>query len=364
VFAASLNVLRVPKEIFEIFVMICVFIIYSLTQSYFSPYFRGFTLTLLDSLLFFKSMFYFIVFASIPANIARKTLSNLRALSYILIASFFLIYFGNLFFNFLDVFDHRFGIPSYSWFFSNPGEFATITFLLHIPLIISASFNPLGILSLIIFFLQITSLRFKAFVIVSITVLLIFLIGNKKKYPVDYTKYLFKRFILASPIIIPFIFFLGFGQFSYYFLSETTPRLLLLKSALSVASDFFPFGSGGGTFGSAIANSNYSVLYDDLGFEGVYGLSSYDTGANFLSDQYWPMILAQYGWMGLILYVYILFKLYKVAKRNLSESPRYLIAFYMIVFSFILSSFGSAVFSGYLGCFFLSLLGLIYASKR
>lgn len=353
-----------PKEIFGIFVTICVFVVFSLTQSYFSPYFLGTTYTLLDGLLFFKSIFYFIIFASIPANIARNIFSKLAVLSLILITSFFLVYIVNLIFSFLDSYDERFGVNSYEWFFSNPGEFATVTFLLHIPLIISASFNLLGIFSFIIFFLQIASLRFKAFLLVTISVILIFLIGNKKNYAVDHAKIFFKRLMLASPIVLPILFFIGFDQFSNYFLGEVTPRLLLLKSSVSVASDFFPFGAGGGTFGSAIANSNYSALYYDLGFEGKYGLSSYDTGANFLSDQFWPMILAQYGWIGLVFYVYILYRLFGVVNKNLVRSPRYLIAFYMIVSSLTLSSFGSAVFTGFLGCYTLSLIGLLYASKR
>ena len=357
--------LRIPKEIFYIFATIFIFIIYSICQSYFSPYYRGITLTILDSLLFFKSLFYFILFASIPSNMASGILSKLKTLAYSLITLFLIVYLLNLFLSFLDPFEYRFGIPSYSAFFSNPGEFATITFLMHVILIISTSFNPLSFFSFTAFFLQLSSLRYKAFVLSAFSFFLILLLRKENEYTSDYSKILKKRFLLASPLIFLIMFMLGFNQFAYYYAgSEVTPRLLLLTSSFSVASDFFPFGAGGGTFGSAVANSNYSPLYYDLNFDGKYGLSSYDTGANYLSDQFWPMILAQYGWTGVILYLYILWLVFITIKKNMVTNRQYLIGFYMIVVSLILSSLGSAIFTGYLGCVFLSMLGLMYASRR
>ncbi|MDA8944038.1 hypothetical protein N9I32_01595 [Porticoccaceae bacterium] len=280
------------------------------------------------------------------------------------IVLFFITYVLNLIFNFIVPFDYRLGIPSYGWFFSNPGEFLNIVFIMHVLTIMSGLTRNFGVITYIAFFLQLTALRFKGFVLGVFFLFLLALLREDKKFSFDYSNFLKRRLIYVSPILIPVLFLVGYGQFEHYFLGELTPRLFLVISSFSVAQDYLPFGSGGGTFGSAIANAFYSPLYIDLGFDGRYGLGDGDDDANFLSDQFWPMIIAQYGFLGLFSLLYILFSIYSVVRKKIYTNRRLIISFYALFFSFLLSTLGSAIMIGFLGCFMFGLFGLMYAAQK
>ena len=360
----TVNFCKIPKEIIKIFFLICMFSAYSLFQSIYSPYFRGVTLTILDSILLFKSIFYFLIFACVPQKISSIVLARLGMVATFSIMLFFITYVLNLIFNYIVPFDYRLGIPSYSWFFSNPGEFLNIVFIMHVLTIMSGSTRNFGVITYIAFFLQLTALRFKGFVLGVFFLFLLALLREDKKISFDYSEVLKRRLIYVSPILIPVLFLVGYGQFEHYFLGELTPRLFLVISSFSVAQDYLPFGSGGGTFGSAIANAFYSPLYIDLGFDGSYGLGDVDDDANFLSDQFWPMIIAQYGFLGLFSLLYILFSIYSVVRKKIYTNRRLIISFYALFFSFLLSTFGSAIMIGFLGCFMFGLFGLMYAAQK
>ena len=84
---------------------------------------------------------------------------------------------------------------------------------------------------------------------------------------------------------------------NYYILMGTgSARAMLTLASPFVAWDHFPFGSGWGTFGSAFSAEPYSPVYGMYRMAGIWGLSpSYPA---FVSDTYWPMILAQTGFFG------------------------------------------------------------------
>lgn len=101
----------------------------------------------------------------------------------------------------------------------------------------------------------------------------------------------------------------GWDQFAFYFGAAAQARddfirAKLLRDSISLANHFFPLGTGYGSFGSNIAAEHYSSLYVALGYSGLAGGSR---GENFaLSDSFWPIIIAQFGWIGLLLFVYFL----------------------------------------------------------
>ncbi len=98
---------------------------------------------------------------------------------------------------------------------------------------------------------------------------------------------------------------ISFEQISDYFLTSTrySPRQILLTDSISLAASHFPLGTGFGSFGSTIAAQYYSPLYEALGYTENYGMSPTDT--MYLSDSFWPEILAQFGFVGTILFVAI-----------------------------------------------------------
>lgn len=97
---------------------------------------------------------------------------------------------------------------------------------------------------------------------------------------------------------------------NYYILMGVgSARAMLTLASPFVAWDHFPFGSGWGTFGSTFSAEPYSPVYGMYRMAGIWGLSpSYSA---FVSDTYWPMILAQtgfFGFAGLLLALTVLVK--------------------------------------------------------
>src|SRR5690606_9668373 len=65
---------------------------------------------------------------------------------------------------------------------------------------------------------------------------------------------------------------------------------------------------GGGSFASAPSYKlGYSELYTRYGIDSIYGISP-QTG-NFITDVFWPKVIAQAGWFGLLTYVAFLLAL-------------------------------------------------------
>lgn len=101
---------------------------------------------------------------------------------------------------------------------------------------------------------------------------------------------------------------------------EAARTVMTLKS-VQIASDFFPLGSGGGTFASpASYQLGYSSIYTDYGLSSVWGASREMT--NFLTDVFWPKILAQSGFLGVAAYTLFLWFMFRPtlisARRDLA----------------------------------------------
>ena len=114
--------------------------------------------------------------------------------------------------------------------------------------------------------------------------------------------------------LIAFLVFAGAAiayQVVYYYILMGTgsARAMLTLASPFVAWDHFPVGSGWGTFGSYFSAQPYSPVYGMYRMAGIWGLSpSYSA---FVSDTYWPMILAQtgfFGFAGLLLALWVLVK--------------------------------------------------------
>ena len=130
-----------------------------------------------------------------------------------------------------------------------------------------------------------------------------------------------KELLLPWVYVVLLLFCIIFGQFQIqnYFLNDTAPRLVLFNYGLKTALAYFPLGSGFATYGSPVAASYYSPLYQLYGFNNKYGMSKTDT--SFLNDNYWPTIIGQFGFLGLIIALIIFVNFfYFVMKSNLSGS--------------------------------------------
>jgi hypothetical protein len=94
--------------------------------------------------------------------------------------------------------------------------------------------------------------------------------------------------------------------------TEKVARDVLYKTGFKIANQYFPLGSGFATYGGWIARSYYSPLYLKYGFTKVWGLQKIGN-SEFLNDTFWPYIYGQFGFIGCILYFWILLILMKVS---------------------------------------------------
>ena len=122
------------------------------------------------------------------------------------------------------------------------------------------------------------------------------------------------------------------GEESY----DKVARPALYYQSVNIANDFFPLGSGQGTFGSIPVNMIYNQIYYDYGLDGIYGLG--ETGDDFKMDTHWSSILGENGYLGTILYLmlfcYPLTFLRKARRLQSYKSIRFIIMTVIIVVMF------------------------------
>ncbi|WHZ57595.1 hypothetical protein [Metabacillus hrfriensis] len=241
----------------------------------------------------------------------------------------------------------------YGWFMSLCGIIMFSKFL--------SNKNKKNIIISIIFFLfAIISLRFK------VIMLLAFLIS--------YLLFKSKNKILGIIVVIlfvapTFLFFFGdllsltierYIQIDY---DESARKALYLFSFV-IAKDYFPFGTGFGTYGTFQSIDPYSSVYYEFGLNHVWGLSP--DNPMWLTDTFWPAILGETGLLGIILYgcvFLIIFKKRKQIKKRLN-SYYYYIFIFVFIHAFLESLAEQIYFSSPQFIIIFTLLGLISAELK
>ena len=134
---------------------------------------------------------------------------------------------------------------------------------------------------------------------------------------------------------------IGMDQYINYYQSAGYARGELARQAIAVANDYFPLGTGFATYGSAVTAQidNYSPLYYAYGLSAVWGLAP--GAASFLSDTFWPTVLAQFGYFGLVAFAALLIALFAMCYKagGGSRLPVICIFAYLLISSTSESSF-------------------------
>jgi hypothetical protein len=98
------------------------------------------------------------------------------------------------------------------------------------------------------------------------------------------------------------------------------PRAQIMVGAWKLASQYFPFGSGLGTFGGAGAAKFDDSIYLDLGFGGYWWFGRED----YLMDTYWPNSIAEGGYIAavmlLLAYCFLLLAAIRITRSSQVKS--------------------------------------------
>ena len=108
--------------------------------------------------------------------------------------------------------------------------------------------------------------------------------------------------ILFACILVIVVLAVTWTRFDAYYVSglsnDNLARPMTYKTSLVILGDYFPFGSGMGTFACNGAWKYYSPLYYEYNLNHVWGLGE---GGGFICDAYYPT-LAQFGIVGVFFF--------------------------------------------------------------
>lgn len=219
----------------------------------------------------------------------------------------------------------RMGIMSNQIFYDHPTYLvASTVFLIAFRIMLkNKNFDILNVLLIIVLM---STLRFKA-IGAAIIALLVSVYVDKTNKKISLVK-------ITIFGLIAVIF--TFSHIKYYFLNDGFARNLLTTTSLEVAVDHFPLGTGFATYASHFSVVNYSPVYYKYGLNNVYGLK--EGNANFATDVFWPMILGQFGFVGLILYIVIILLVFKRLQNDYSKENKYIYIAKLISLIYLLIS--------------------------
>lgn len=339
---------KINKNIFKIILTLCLLIIIGtfgnlMTDINLNAFIMG-----VDALGVIKVFISLISIKELTNRTTKKAIVS--ALSFfisIFILICFLFYFvtysgGNSeFFS-----EARFGIKSYSFIMTNPGELGYL--LMGMFLLLTLDTKKRLLIKMMTLFLILTTTKGPQVLFVLIFLFLKFFIGKKRINSIH----------LISITIITLI--VGQYQIHNYLLNETSVRYILNLTSLQIAKDHFPIGSGLATFGCEMSRVYYSDIYYQYNLSSIWGISP--VYSYFINDNYWAMILGQFGFIGCMLMIYVLYKTYYLIKSvkplvNVEEKS----VATALYFAFIIGSVGSAYLTSSSGLFCFMILGLYLA---
>ena len=137
-----------------------------------------------------------------------------------------------------------------------------------------------------------------------------------------------QKSIAFTFVLIGAVLFFAWSRFDSYFVTgmsnDQLARPMMYKTAPKVFMDYFPFGSGLGTFGTSASAKTYnSPLYYKYDLAEIWGMSPSDHGA-FNADSFYPG-LAQFGFVGLFFFI-VFWKRRLSAINNIPDLRYYKIA--------------------------------------
>lgn len=228
-------------------------------------------------------------------------------------------------------------------------------------------------------------------IIIATTILCVGLLSLKAKYfavfiPSIYMLTLYKpgtfrKFSVKHAIIVivlcVMVLAATWSKIQYYFLTgnsdsfdptvvQSYARPVLYLTGAQILADHFPFGTGLASFASAPSVMNYSNVYFEYGLHNVHGIS-YRSEVSFVMDSFYPS-LAQFGALGLILFICFWFYIYKYFKVIIRENDKLyrtqFIAGSMIIIFILVESIAATTFTHNSGMITMCLLGMSCAFGR
>lgn len=276
---------------------------------------------------------------------------------------------------------YRFGFPAVCSLFNHPGVygwFMTFCSIIHLSKFYTSKNKKELVWVIITIIFAIASLRAKVIVSMAAVIVAMVFLYIRKKSGKDFLKEKKTRrplFLLIGSALLLLFSFRGLLTTTYelYFTDNlgVSARGELIKNSFNIGNDFFPLGVGFGKYGSVYASRDYSEYYYIYDMNWVYGLSPNDLSEgtkNYSMDTFWPTILGETGYLGLLIYFYlIIFIFYFIwispikSKSKLDELD---ILAMLVFIQTIVESFGGQIFNSSPQFLLISIVFGLAISKR
>ncbi len=169
--------------------------------------------------------------------------------------------------------------------------------------------------------------------ILAFAVLYYLVVHRKVQTKLRYILYMAVPVALLAWDKIYYYYVQGHGQYA---------KSIMTNTALKIARDYFPIGTGFGTFGSTYAAKYYSPVYH------LYGIASNpelgEQTKMYLTDLFWPILLGENGILGALIYCGLILTLFiRIQRVFYYNKTKYLLLIYMLVFM-LMTTFSEAGF--------------------
>lgn len=240
----------------------------------------------------------------------------------------------------------RYGIRDFAFVFGYPGGLGLVIISLVSLLLIDGIKNSkITFIMSVVLLLFTTKMTIFIFPIVMVLLYLFFIFEDKIRM---------KHYIISAMVIIP----LAWNNIKGYLLNSHSfqARNIFYRYSFELFEKYLPVGAGFSTFGGLGASKFYSPLYVTYQFYNYDGMSSEDS--NYLNDAFLSGIFGQTGLLGtLTFFLLILATIKSVNVSNLQKMNK------IVLLSLLLGSFvgmiGSAMLKTTPGCLVFFVAGLI-----
>lgn len=302
-----------------------------------------------DMLVFLKFfMVYFLSMILWKENFFEENRKKILKHLKLIIIALFLLTISNYIFD-LYPGEYRFGIKSNTLFYGLPTYLGAVCAFL-LALFIICSEKVISIYSIFTILIMLSTLRFKSIGCV-IAVIVVAIMIDKSNKKISFSKLAFVAIIVCT---------VAYNQIEYYFFeTDGSARMELSIKSLEIAKDYFPIGTGFGTYGSFFSVESYSPVYYIYKLNNIYGLEKGRAG--FVLDTFWPMIIGQFGISGFILYVICLVYILKNIQQGFNKDNKYIyIGKIVSIIYLLISSTSESAFVNSIAIPFAIILGIKY----
>lgn len=329
-FLVKVKVLSYEKQLFTLFALyISIGIVSTLC---------GMEVQILPAVLdCFTCSKFFIIFIGVSFLCRRnskikKMICELDLFCRVTLIFFLILIILNMIFQIFPDYGNRMGIPIQMLFFSHPSYLGSSAIFCCVIILHNGKKNELAYM-IIATLLTIFSMRIRMLAIQGVIwIVYLYLI-----------KFKLKSKIMLSFSAIGIAILIGVEQFQNYYYNFSETRSIVTVQGMKLAFERFPFGTGFASFASNMAREYYSKLYYRLGFQRIWGLNAEND--TFLTDQFWAAVIAQFGWIGCIIFILMLFLLLKrILKFSSKQSRIFAVASVLYIYELINSLGDTAYF--------------------